>query len=417
MKTKRYFWESRLHVLWICTWALWLTTSLSPELAWGQPSPNSSIVLIKAQHVYTITGEVLSPGMVLVRDGKIAAVGKDLDAADAKIVEVHSVLPGLVDAATDIGVSGGVAELTSEVTPELRIASSIDYRSFDFARAVDEGITTTHILPGTNNVFCGGSAIVKTAGQSESKRLINDFAGQVLAVCSDPVNGNSSRGRPDSIYNRQPTNRMGVIWILRSQMQKAKNSTDLKAATPQIQAIAEMFQNQRPIFSVSRTNHDLLSVITLQNEFNFRSTIIGGDESYWVLDDLAKSKMPIIYTALTTGTVVGDERTSLRWNVPGKLETAGIEFALAGGRLLEKARFAVKFGASPDRALAAITQTPAKLLGIADRVGGVAVGMDADLIGLSGDPLSFTSDCQWTMVDGQLVTGDDMTITASTSPK
>jgi hypothetical protein len=231
--------------------------------------------------------------------------------------------------------------------------------------------------------------------------LLNDYVGQVLAVCSDPVNGNSSRGRPDSIYNRQPTNRMGVIWILRSQMQKAQSQSGSPAATPQLQAIAEMFTAKKPIFCVSRANHDLLSVITLQNEFNFRSTIIGGDEAYWVLDDLAKNNMPIIYTAMTTGTVIGDERTSLRWNVPGKMETAGIEFALAGGRLLEQARFAVKFGASPQRALAAITATPAKLLGIQERVGSIAVGMDADLVALSADPLSFIAACDWTMVNGQ----------------
>ena len=77
-------------------------------------------------------------------------------------------------------------------------------------------------------------------------------------------------------------------------------------------------------------------------------------------------------------------------------------FAITGGHLLDQARFAVRYGLPADAALAAITATPAKLLGVADRVGAIAAGKDADLVALTGDPFDLTTTVRWTMADGTL---------------
>jgi imidazolonepropionase-like amidohydrolase len=94
------------------------------------------------------------------------------------------------------------------------------------------------------------------------------------------------------------------------------------------------------------------------------------------------------------------------FNQPGMLHTARIPFALTGGNLLEQARFAVRHGLPADAALAAVTITPAKLLGVEGRVGSIAAGRDADFVALTGDPFDLTSAVRWTMTDGSIRSGE-----------
>src|SRR5262249_17736996 len=98
----------------------------------------------------------------------------------------------------------------------------------------------------------------------------------------------------------------------------------------------------------------------------------------------------------------GPEGAETIYNTAGLLHEAGVTFALTGGQLLDQARFAVRFGLPAEAALAAVTSVPAKGLGTQDRVGSIAVGRDADLVALSGDPFEFTTAVRWTMSDGAL---------------
>jgi imidazolonepropionase-like amidohydrolase len=268
-------------------------------------------------------------------------------------------------------------------------------------------------LPSTENVFCGHACVVKTAGSPE-KRAIAPERAVVMAVCSDPTSRNRSRTRPDSIYVRQPTNRMGVMWIARNSLHQAANKGaeigktadgGLDAATLTI--LAGIVTGQTEVISVSRTDYDIRSALELGDEFGFQPVIYGGDEVYRIVDEFASSGARLAYTALTTNanprSLRGDESTELRWNVPGVLQRAGIEFCLAGDSLLEKARFAVRFGLSPEVALEAITLRPARMLGLQESIGSIKVGKEADLVALSGDPLQPTSAVTWTMVHGKLV--------------
>jgi hypothetical protein len=236
---------------------------------------------------------------------------------------------------------------------------------------------------------------VKTAGDH---RVIEPQLGVVIAMASDPASGNGARGRPDSIYNRQPTNRMGVVWMLRATFDKAARQEN-----PELASVREGLQGTRKIFAVSRTDYDLLSLLRLAKEFKFTPTVIGGHEAYKVRTELAAAKVPVILGSLTTSSSLeGPENSDVIWNQPSLLQKAGVPFALSGGHLLEQARFATRFGLSADDALRAITSTPAQLLGIDKRVGTLSVGSDADLVALSGDPLELTTSIQWLLVDGKI---------------
>jgi len=364
------------------------------------------LMLIQAKRVYTMTGDVLQPGSVLVSDGKISLVGSDLQATDEmQVLQVDTLLPGLVDAYSRAGLAGGISELSREVTPELNTLRSIDWRSRQFREVASEGTTCVNVVPGTDNVVAGFSCVVKTAGAVE-QRVLDPRTGLVVSVCSDPVSRNRSRSRPDSIFVRQPTNRMGVVWILRSRLKLASGSppSGLSKRDAEVHRILRGVQEgQHRVFGVSRADFDIRSLLNIGAEFGFASVVFGGDEAYRMADELAAQGTFVVYTALTTEGPLGAEGTELRWNVPGKLHDAGVAFCLAGGRLLEQARFAARFGLDRSVALQAVTSIPAKLLQVDGRVGSIASGLDADLVALNGDPLEFTTAIEWVMIDGKVI--------------
>lgn len=352
-------------------------------------------VLIRAQHLYTGTGDVLSPGSVLIRNGRIEAVGAELEVGSATLVSVHSLIPGLVDAYTQTGLGGADREQTEELTPGLTTVPIIDWSARDFQEQLESGTTCLGVAPGTENVISGLGCAVKTAGE-QSRRVVSERTGLFISLCSDPTSGNGARSRPDSIYVRQPTNRMGVVWMLRTTMHAAQNSQDAD------KTLQEALRGDLPVFSVSRTDHDIRALLTLSEEFRFRPSIIGGQEAWRSVDAIAAGVESVVLERQAPWTSRGGERTRTSAETAARLAEHGVRFCFSQGDLLDQARFAVKFGLPRDAALNAITSAPAAILNIDDRVGTIAVGRDADLVAVSADLFEFTSAIQWVMVDGTI---------------
>jgi len=356
-------------------------------------------IVIKAAKVYTLTGAPLTPGMVHVKDGKIVDVGESLSSPDgARQIDLGNgvLIPGLIDAHSSVGVEGGSAESTAEVTPNFRVLDAVDWSSRTFRQVRAEGVTTVALVPGTDNVIGGLSGIVKTGGERK-KRVVNDDHALVITLASDPANGNNSRNRPDSIYNRQPTNRMGVVWILRNELARAKASPPKEN-----QILSDVLSRKRPVTCVSRTDVDIAAALRLRQEYPMSLVIAGGQEAYKLKGELAAAKVPLLLAPLSSTHGAGPEQTELILNLAGTLHEAGIPVALTGGKLIDQARLAARFGLPKDVALAAVTSTPAKILGLDTRLGAIAVGRDADLVALSGDPFELTTTVRWTMIDGVL---------------
>jgi imidazolonepropionase-like amidohydrolase len=274
------------------------------------------------------------------------------------------------------------------------VLDGIDWSARGFREARADGETTLGIVPGTDNVFAGLSCIVKTAGD-RGRRVVKEEHALVITAASDPASGNSARNRPDSIYARQPTNRMGVVWILRNEFARAKSSRSPDAAS-----IREALAGKRPVVCVSRIDYDILSALRLRQDYSLPLTIAGGQEAYKVRDVIAAAKTPVLLGKQSTIVGNGAENSDTIYNTAGLLHESGVPFALTGGQLLDQARFAVRFGCPPEVALAAITTVPAKIMGIESRVGTIAAGRDADLVALTGEPLEFDSAVRWTLCDG-----------------
>ncbi len=361
--------------------------------------------LYQAGKVITVAGETLSPGMVLVQDGKIVSIAGIIEDASAKQIDFgpNSVLmPGLVDAYSQIGLTTATRdEMTMEVTPTFSIVNGIDWKQRSMQQALANGTTTACITPGTENVIAGLAAIIKTSTETTSS-MINADGPLVINLCSDPTRRNQSRQRPDSIYVRQPTNRMGVVWITRSSFDQARQSS----AQVELNPLRDVVQGQRSLLVVSRTAADLETAFTLGDEFDFKPILVGGQESYRLVDRIAESGTAVILTPVPTGVTSGPERTEICLNRAGLLADAGVSIALSGEDLLSEARFAVRHGLDRDTALAAITATPAKILGLEGRIGSLQPGRDADFVVLAGDPLEFTTPITHIVVEGRLIAGE-----------
>lgn len=366
--------------------------------------------LIRAKHIYSANGTWGEKGEVLVYGGKIQFVGDAIDVSSpVTILEVDSLMPGIVDAYSSVGLSGGTSEVSREITPEFDTYSAIDWGSRDFLEAIEMGVTTAQVIPATESVFSGLACIVKTAGEP-TQRTITSNGSAVIAVSSDPTSRNRARSRPDGIYMRQPTNRMGVVWIVRSSLARIRSGGTVDGADPMSTALLKEILNQKKkAIAVSRTDFDIRSALDVGDEFGFKPTIYGGDEVYRILDEFKKRDGQVVYSALAraAATSRGNEGTALRWNVPGRLIEADVPFCLAGDALLDQARFAFRFGLTPKQAIAAITSRPAEILGLSERIGSIAIEKDADLVALNGDPLQPTSSISWTMVGGKIY-GNDM---------
>ncbi|MEM7558710.1 MAG: amidohydrolase family protein [Planctomycetota bacterium] len=360
-------------------------------------------VLLKAKAIHTGVGEVIAPGQVLIKNNEIAYVGPSIELSlPATEIDVDTIMPGMINAAGSTGLSGGEAEVSREITPDFATVNAIDWQSREFTEAIDEGVTTIQILPDTESVFSGFACVVKTAGDAQ---VVEAEQGVVVAICSDPTSLNRSRSRPDSIYVRQPTNRMGVVWIIRNALHQAANQGSILGVDPKTQSILEgIVKGERSVLAVSRTDYDIRSTLELGEQYNFKPTIYGGDEVYRMLDVFKESGVSLVYNAMTTSSssLRGREGTELRWNVPGQLAEADVSFCLAGDDLLDQARFALRYGLDKEKALQAITLGPARILGLEKQIGSIEVGKQADLVALSGDPLKPTSRVEWTMVGGKI---------------
>jgi len=384
--------------------------ALDPCISVGQEKePSSDRILIRAKHIYSNNGAYGEKGEVYICDGKIKLVGPSIDApGPLTVLEVDSLMPGIVDAYSSLGLSGGTSEVSREVTPEFDTYSAIDWSSRDFAEAVDEGVTTAQVVPATESVFSGLACIVKTAGNS-GERTVAASGNAVLAVCSDPTSRNRARSRPEGIYMRQPTNRMGVVWIIRSSLSRVRSGGTVDGADPMsTELLKEILNGKRQSLAISRTDFDIRSALDLGDEFGFKPIIYGGDEVYRIIEEFKKRDGKVVYTALARSAASnrGSEGTALRWNVPGKLIEAKVPFCLAGESLLDQARFAHRFGLTHEQALAAITSRPADILGLSNRVGSIEAEKDADLVALSGDPMQPTSNIHWTMISGKIYGND-----------
>lgn len=387
-----------------------------------QPVPRPHRVLFRGALVWTCEDRVdLSvpekPQDVLVEDGKIIAIAEHVDLQDGDDcvvinAEGKHLTPGLIDCHSHAATDGGINESGQAITSEVRIADFIDPTDITVYRQLAGGVTTANVLHGSANPIGGQNQVVKFRwGDSmENFRFSGAPAGIKFAL-GENVKRSSSR---------YPNTRMGVEQLLRDQMlaareyalahrrwQAGERGTLPPRVDLQLQAIAEIQDGNRWIHCHSYRQDEIVATLDVLTEFGIQiGSLQHILEGYKVADAMAEHGAMAstfadwwaykfeVYDAIPFNGVL--------MHRAGIVVSYNSDDPELGRHLNTEAAKAVKYGGvSPTEALKFVTLNPAKQLRIADRVGSIEVGKDADVVLWSGSPLSTTTRCEQTWIDGR----------------
>jgi len=364
------------------------------------------LVLTNAK-VVCVSGETIDQGFIVIRAGKIAEVGSGRTPTKGRVVDLTGkiVIPGLIHGASSLGVVGNTNEDGEEVAPQVRILDSFDPRSGELSRARQSGVTAALIEPGNRGVIGGVASVVKTAGASRSAMVVRDEAALKAAMGLAPAQGNfAPRGSAATFFTRRPTTRMGVTWEFRKAFFDAK-----KAQGPPV--MVQALAGTLPVrISASRVT-DIETALEVAEELHLQIALEEAQEAYKRVELLAARKVAVFLRPAPP--LASSEPEEFQPNTFTRLVRGGVATALLPASdqkpeaLLASVAFAVREGATPAEALRAVTATPAEILGVAGRIGGIGVGKDADLVVLSGEPHEATSRVEKVMIDGRWVYGEN----------
>jgi len=371
---------------------------------------------ISADVVYPVSKAPIENGVVRVQNGKIAAVGK----GDGGELRCAAVTPGLVELSVQIDTGPASVEQSREAIVRLSVEDALDLFSFRWERELRSGVTTALANPLDMDVLGGFGVVVKTGGAPTlARRLVRANAVLRGAIGTQPSSGNSvPRGsEPSSFYFRRPTTRMGVEWLARDAFYRAiqgEGSSDPVQAEENA-LLKKVLAGEIVLMLQAKATQDVRTAIYLKEEFGIPRMILDHSIECWREPELlVRSGAAVVLAPFTPGGRHVDGTVPDTYFQPldaaKQLSDLGVLFALSGqggravgARLADQPGFAMRGGLSFDAALAAVTLTPATLAGVADRVGSLEVGKDADLLLWNGKPFEPTSRVIGVLLDGELV--------------
>lgn len=372
--------------------------------------------------VIPIVGAPIEQGIVVIQNGKITAVGDARTvklSADVTIIDAKGkiLMPGLVDSHSHIGEPAG-ADGSSPIQPDVRILDSVNARAASLQRAQSGGITTVNVMPGSGHLDSGQTLYLKLRDGATKidDLLILDSNGKYMGGIKFANGTNPIRAGGGAF----PGTRSKSAALVREQFIKAQDYRDKvkKAAgdaskmPPRdlaMEALVEALDGKRMVHFHTHRHDDVMTALRLQKEFGFRIVLQHVSEAWKVADEIAKAKAPssIIFIDSPGGKL---ETMDLKAENGAALEKAGALVGFHTDDLITDSRWflrsggmAVRAGMSRDKALYALTMANAIMLDLDKRVGSIEVGKDADLILLSGDPLSVYTHVLETWVEGKKV--------------
>jgi len=396
---------------------------------------------IKGGTIFTMAGEPIKNGVILVKDGKIEKVGRGISIPGGyPVVDAQEfvVLPGLVSARSYNGISSNwrrqssIDEMSKPVVPEMEVKHAIEPQAPAFFLSRELGIATAMVTPGNRNVIGGQGVVLKTDGAVVDKMIFKDKAVMVFGL-----------GRSSKRSGKMPSTRMGIAALLRETLTKAQEykekvesyEKEKKGKEPKrdlsMEALIPVLKGEMPVMFHCERKDDILTALRIADEFKLKVIFDGVTDGYKVVDEIKKRGIPVILENIFRGIGQIEDRGFNPEN-PAILARAGIMVAFrpdegswytpgageAGGDLLEIAAFAFKYGMPEEEALKAVTINAARIIGVDDkavtinaariigvddRVGSLEVGKDADILLLRGHPLQTRSIPEAVFINGKLV--------------
>jgi imidazolonepropionase-like amidohydrolase len=376
--------------------------------------------------IFPISGPPISPGVLLVVDGKIAALGgADLPLApDVERIDCTGLflLPGLVDTHSHVGSPWG-ADSSNPLQPEVRALDSIDVHEPSLMRARAGGLTTINAMPGSGHLIGGQTVYLKLRRGNSIDALCYRFEDGAVMGGLKMANGTNPQGQPPF-----PETRAKAAALVRAKFLEAQAYRDKLANVPVqaegadpaqageppqrdlgLEALVEVLSGKRMVHHHTHRADDILTVLRLKQEFGFRVVLHHVSEGWKVAEEIASAgaAASVILVDAPGGK---QEATQLSWEMPLRLHAAGVPLSLHSDDFITDSRLFLRAAALAHRAglprpaaLKALTLGGAEQLDLAHRIGSLEVGKDADFIVLNGDPFSIYTRVLETWIEGQRV--------------
>ena len=370
-------------------------------------------IAVKGDTVWTMAGEPIVNGVVLVNNGKIQAVGSAAQIkipANYRVIAAKVVTPGLIDAHSVVGLNGYLnqphdqmaLDASSPIQPELRAidAYNTEERLIEWIRQF--GVTTIHTGHQPTALISGQTMIAKTIGKTVDDATLVPTAMVAVTLGEDALAG----------QGKSPGSRAKEASMLRAEFIKAFENSRKSDPPKDLRSdiMMRIVKREIPLLVTANKVQDIETALRLAKEFNLRIVIDGAAEAPLAIDDIKASGFPVILHP--TMARPGGDGKSLSMETAAKLKAAGIPVALQSGYegyvpktrvVLYEAAMAAANGLSQRDALALITIDAAKILGLDNRIGSLEKGKDADIAMYDGDPFEWTSHCTGTIINGLVV--------------
>lgn len=373
---------------------------------------------IQNGRLVTIENGTFVCGYVDFEKGRITGFGDlaDAPAYEGEVLDANGgwIMPGFIDAHTHVGICEEIIgaqagsdcnEKSDPVTPDMRAVDGVKPHDGSIRKAMEAGITMAGVSPGSANVIGGQIAAMKMRGDRVENMTLKAVAAMKFALGQNPK----------SVYggkNKAPMTRMAVAAIMRKNLTKAQRyAAKLDAGEdvydPELEALVPVVKGEIPAHFHAHQGDDILTAIRIAHEFHLKYSIVHATGADTVLQYMAEEQtIPIVGpTGLRPGK---PEMRDLSFGTSGRLEKAGMEIAITTDHdvtplwlLPTYAGLCVREGLSEEAAFRAITINGAKALGVADRVGSIALDKDADLVVFSGHPFHWLTKTEAVFIDGQ----------------
>ena len=374
-------------------------------------SAAEEVTAIRGGDLYTITGGVIKNGTILIRGGKISDIGQNVEIPEkAKVIDARGkvVMPGLVAVNAEVGVIG-----YQDIT---RIADSLDPFEFSVSLALASGITTAMVSagrPSGDSPIGGATAVIKTFYGDLDQMLVKESVVQPVMI--------SNRDWLRKTTFKQNLRKAQSYLRKLAEYQQAK---DKKVEEPKkpggLDEYIRLLQREVPAAMTASTTDDILAALELVDEFGIRMILADAVEAWIVAEEIAKRDVRVVITPRQKRRPNEDISGPSGSNLENAaiLKKAGVKFAIIPpstsfetwgvvGRdmmaLPMEAAFAVSGGLDEQTALEAMTITAAEIIGVADRLGSLQVGKDADIIILDGHPFHHKTFVESTLINGKVL--------------
>jgi imidazolonepropionase-like amidohydrolase len=401
----------------------------------------SATYAITHARVFTLTGVPIDDGTVVIRDGKISAVGANAEIpAGAQIIDAKGlqVYPGLFDSITQMGlseISAVSATVDSSETgafnPDVVAAEAILPSSQHIPVTRAAGITEVLAVPasggfdsqGASGILGGQASAIRLAGWTINDMLLKKSVAMVLnwpeiKTRSFDFSTFAIKNKPYSEAKQEYEKNVNELtdWLDRARHYalavghggRADFQRDLK-----LEALIPVTRGELPVLVFADKARDIRNAVEFCDKQKLKMILAGGSEAYKLKDLLRSKAIPVILRPMLTDPTDEDDPYDRLLSQPAELSAAGVRFAFGSfdnsfaRRLGQQAANAVSHGLPYDEALKAVTLYPAQILNLADQIGTLETGKSANVIVTTGDPLELTTDVRYLFINGQLTSTDN----------